>query len=48
MDIMRNTNHKFMEENLSMVTDRTLPIGVGVSDNMKVHYQFQTMCKQTH
>ena len=30
-DIVRNFNHKFMEQNISMVIDRTLPLGVGVS-----------------
>ena len=31
-----------------MITDRTLPIGVRVSDHIKVHYQFCTMFMPTH
>ena len=37
-----------MEENPSIVTDRTLAIGVGVSDHLKVHYQFHTMFMKSH
>ena len=47
-DIGRNPNHKFMEHNLSVVIDRTLPLGAGVSAHVKVHYQFHTMFVQTH
>ena len=45
---MRNPNHQFMEQSLSMATDRTPPIGVGVSDHLKVYYQFHTILMQTH
>ena len=31
MDIVRNPHHKFMEQNISTVIDRTPPLGVGVS-----------------
>ena len=41
MDIVRNPNLKFMEQ--STVIDRTLPIGVRVSDQIKAHDQFCTM-----
>ena len=37
-----------MEQNLSTVIDRALPIGAGVSDHIIVHYQFHTMFMQTH
>ena len=47
-DKVRNPNHKFMKHNLAMVIDRTPPIGVGVSDHIKVHYQFHTIFMQTH
>ena len=40
-------NHKFMEQNLSMVIDQTSPLGVGVSADIQVHYQFHTVFK-TH
>ena len=45
---MKDPNNKFMEQNLPMVTDRTSPTGVGVSDDIKVIYQFHTIFIQTH
>ena len=36
----------FIEQNLSTVIDRIPPIGVGVSDHIKVHYKFCTMFMQ--
>ena len=48
MNIVINPNHKFMEQNMSTVIYRTLLIGFGVSDHIKVHYQFHTMFMQTH
>ena len=38
-----NPNHKFIEQKLYMVIIRTLPVGIGVSDNIKVLYKFCTM-----
>ena len=43
---MKNPNHRFMEQNLSMAIHRKLLIGVGVSDHLKVYYQFHTKFKQ--
>ena len=37
MDIVKNPNHKFMEQNLSVVIERILPIGFGMSDHIKVY-----------
>ena len=37
-----------MKQYLSMLIDRTLPIHVGVSAPVKVHYQFCIMLIQTH
>ena len=48
MDIVKGSNHTFMEQNLSMVIDKTPPVGVGVSVHIKVHYQLQAMFLQTH
>ena len=48
MDVVKNPNHRFMEPKLSMVIHRTLLIGVGVSDHIKVYYQFYTMFMETH
>ena len=48
MDIVRIANHKLMEQNFSTVTDSTLPICVGLSDHLKVHYQLCIMFIQTH
>ena len=45
---MKNLNHKFMEENLSMFIDRTPPLGVGVSAHVKEHYHSHNMFLQTH
>ena len=45
---MRNPNHKFMEENLSTVINRTLPLGAGVSAHVKVHIEFCTMFLQAY
>ena len=42
-DIVRNPNHRVMELNMSTIIGRTPHIGVGVSNHMKVHYQFTTM-----
>ena len=47
-DIARNLNYKFMEQNLSMVINRTLPLGVGVSPHIKVHPQVCTIFMQPH
>ena len=48
MDKVRNPNHKFMEHNLPIVIIKMLPIGVGVPDHIKVHYQFYTVFMQPH
>ena len=48
MDIVRNPNHKVMEQNLPIITYSSPPIGIGVLDHIKVHYQFNTMFMQTH
>ena len=45
---MRNPSHKLKEQNLSTIIIRTAPNGVGLSDHIKVHYQFHTMVMQTH
>ena len=37
-----------MEQNLSTVIIRTMPISVGVSAHIKVYYQFCSMFMQTH
>ena len=47
MDVVKNLNHKFMQQNLSKVTDRTLPFSVGVSAHVKLNYQFHAMFLQT-
>ena len=38
IDQVKNPNHMCMEQSLSMVTDLTLPLGVGVSAHIKVHF----------
>ena len=48
IDMMRNPNHKYMEQSLSMIIDRTPALGVGVSDHIKIHYQFHAMFTWTH
>ena len=37
-----------MAQGLPMVIDSTLPLGLAVSDHIKVHCQFCTMFMQTH
>ena len=49
MDVVRNPNHKFMEYNLSMVIDITLPPGGGVFSSCKSSSSnFSTLFIQTH
>ena len=43
MDIVKNPNHRFMKQKLFTVIHKTPLIGVGVSDHIKVQYQFHTM-----
>ena len=47
-DMVKNPNHRFMEQNLSTVINRTPYTGVGVSDYMTEHYQFHIIFFQTH
>ena len=48
MNAVRIPNNKFMKQNVSPVITKTLLIGIGLSDQIKVHYQFHTMFMQTH
>ena len=43
MDTVKYPNHRFLDHYLSMVFHRTWFIGTGVSDHIKVCYQFCTM-----
>ena len=43
IDIERNLDHKFMEQNLSTFIDQIKPLGVVVSAHNGVHYQFHTL-----
>ena len=46
--MVKNPNHKFMEQNLSMVINRMQSLGVWMSAHVKVQYKFHIMFLQTH
>ena len=45
MDIVKNSNHNFMAQNISMVINRMQPLVVGVLGHIKVHYQFYKLTR---